>query len=202
VRVADAAEKYIAGSPAETFSGRLPNAGAIRRGFLWILHVRGPGRRGRHPAIQQVRRPHLAGGTRIPGYPQAGSATIAAHALCECWFEVRFGTDEGERRAYLTLDYGHSNRGSLIRLDLENSRLVMSETTTYPPGTFTLSGVITERTPTGPAPLEGATIYRAYAVAGRMPLPIGPVSIRFTASTPVPIKCRSPRMAMSRRKAR
>ena len=100
--------------------------------------------------------------TRIPGYPQVGSVTIGAQALCECWLEVRFGTDEGERRAYLTIDYGHSNPGNLIRLDLENSRLVVSETVTYPPGTFTLSGVVTEVTPTGRAPVEGATIYRAY----------------------------------------
>lgn len=100
--------------------------------------------------------------SRIPGYPQVGSVTIGAQPLCECWLEVRFGTEEGERRAYLTIDYGHYNPGKLIRLELENGRLGMSETATYPPGSFTLSGIVTEVTPTGRVPVEGAKIYRAY----------------------------------------
>jgi hypothetical protein len=33
--------------------------------------------------------------------------------ICEegCGFEVRFGSENGERRAYLTIDYGHDNPG-------------------------------------------------------------------------------------------
>ena len=91
-----------------------------------------------------------------------GRDLVDAQRLCVCWFEVRFGSEGGERRAYLTADYGHYNPASLIRLDLVGGQLVMAQTGEYPPGTYTLSGVVTEATSAGQVPVEGATVYRAY----------------------------------------
>ena len=51
-----------------------------------------------------------ADGTRFAGY-SVGGTFINADTLCKCRFEVRFGTNDGERRAYLTADYGHENPG-------------------------------------------------------------------------------------------
>jgi len=101
-------------------------------------------------------------GTVFTGYGVAGGLTIEAQGLCACWLEVRFGIEGGERRAYLTADYGHSNRGSVIRLEVAGAQLAMTETEFYPPGTFTLSGVVTEATPNGQVPLEGVTVSRLY----------------------------------------
>ena len=37
---------------------------------------------------------------------------------------------------------------------------VVTQTELYPPGSPTLSGVVTEAMPTGPAPVAGVTVYR------------------------------------------
>ena len=98
----------------------------------------------------------------IKGYSVAGPYYIAAEALCDCWLEIRFGATDGGRRAYLTADYGHFNPGTLIALALNNGSLAMTQSDAYPPGTDTLSGIISERTPAGVIPVEGADVYRAY----------------------------------------
>lgn len=99
--------------------------------------------------------------THLPGYPVQG-ISINAERVCACWFEVRFGTKDGERRAYLTADYGHDNPGTVVDLEVAGGALVVSRTNVFPPGTFTMSGVVTEATPTGPAPLEDVDVWRAY----------------------------------------
>ena len=57
-----------------------------------------------------------ADGRRFSGYPVSG-IYVNAEKLCACWFEVRFGTVNGERRAYLTADYGHDNPGTLLDIE-------------------------------------------------------------------------------------
>jgi hypothetical protein len=103
----------------------------------------------------------VADGTRVPGYRAQGSY-VPAEGLCACWLEVRFGSVAGERRAYLTADYGHDNPGSLIALDLVDGRLAFARTDLFPPGTYTLSGIVTEMTPTGSVPVAGTQIWRGY----------------------------------------
>jgi hypothetical protein len=75
-------------------------------------------------------------------------------------FSIRFGSFEGRRRAYLTQDYGHYNPGTLVAVEVVGGALVVTQTSSYPPGTPTLSGVVTRWTPDGPVPLPGATLYR------------------------------------------
>jgi hypothetical protein len=99
-------------------------------------------------------------GTHLAGYTMDGSYILCGP--CEGWIEVRFGTEDGERRAYLTLDYGHDNPGTLIDLEVADGKLLVSRTDVYPPGTYTLSGMVTEMTSAGPVPLEGATVARGY----------------------------------------
>ncbi len=103
-----------------------------------------------------------ADGTRLPGYSASGGNYIVAEKLCQCWLEIRFGTRDGERRAYLTADYGHYNPGTLVKLEIASGVLVMRESTVYPPGTYTLSGVVTEGTPAGQVAVEGARVSRSY----------------------------------------
>jgi len=102
-----------------------------------------------------------ADGTHLKGYPLT-QTYVAAESLCACWLEVRFGTTNGERRAYLTADYGHSNPGTLISLELTGGSLVMTQSDVYPPGSYTLSGVVTEQTPAGLVPVEDVMISRLY----------------------------------------
>ena len=102
-----------------------------------------------------------ADGTRLSGYPSSGT-TIDAQRACQCWFEVRFGTVAAERRAYLTADYGHSNPGTLVHLEVVNGGLSMTQSGLFPPGSATMSGVITEATAVGPVPIEGAEVWRSY----------------------------------------
>jgi hypothetical protein len=111
-------------------------------------------------------------GTRLPGHYVSGPGhqmpvptpstpmTGAPEASCQCWFVVRFGATAGERRAYLTGDVGHFNPGTLVNLDVTGSALVVSWSERFPPGTYTLSGVITEVTATGLVPLENAEVSR------------------------------------------
>ena len=98
---------------------------------------------------------HYVGG---PGIPFQGN--IAPEASCQCWLVVRFGATNGERRAYMTADVGHSNPGTVVDLEVAGSALVVSWTELFPPGTFTLSGYVTEATATGLAPIENAEVWR------------------------------------------
>jgi hypothetical protein len=107
----------------------------------------------------------MADGTHLPGHFVQGPGTpelrnIAAEQSCQCWLVVRFGTSNGERRAYLTADYGHFNPRTLVALEIAGGALMVSRTETYPPGTYTLSGVVSEATETGPTPIENASVYR------------------------------------------
>jgi hypothetical protein len=110
-----------------------------------------------------------ADGTRLPGYRamshtfSGGTWHFIEGAICSegCAFEVRFGSHDGERRAYLTVDYGHDNPGTVVDVEVHDGRLIVLQTNVFPPGTFTLSGVVTEMTPSGPVPVEGAQVYRA-----------------------------------------
>ncbi len=104
--------------------------------------------------------------TRFPGYSVPAVRSLyspyitPAESLCGCWLEVRFGTKDGERRAYLTAEYGHYNPGTLVDLARTDGGLTMIQTSVYPPGTPTLSGVVTEMTSRGPVPLEGVYVAR------------------------------------------
>ena len=100
-------------------------------------------------------------GTRLPGFPFEQSNYVLCDP-CSGWIEVRFGTEDGERRAYLTVDYGHDNPGTLVDLELVGSTLTVTRTDVYPPGSYTLSGVVTEMTSAGEVPVEGVAVYRGY----------------------------------------
>jgi hypothetical protein len=98
-------------------------------------------------------------GTRLRGYWARGNS-IPAEAACGCWLAVRFGTIGGERRAYFTADYGHDNPGTLVDLQVTGGVLVVKRTSVFAPGTYTLSGVITEATANGPMAVEDAGVWR------------------------------------------
>lgn len=98
---------------------------------------------------------HQVGG---PGHPYFGN--VAPEPSCQCWLTVRFGAADGERRAYMTGDVGHSNPGTIVALEMMGSGLVVSWTDLFPPGTHTLSGVVTEATATGPVPIDNAEVWR------------------------------------------
>ena len=114
-----------------------------------------------------------ADGTRLPGYRVAGGVGGAAYFIegkvCPegCAFEVRFGASGGEKRAYLTVDYGHWNPGTLVDVEVHDGELVVMQTEMFPLGTPTLSGVVSEMTPRGPAPLEGVRISRSLSSGWR-----------------------------------
>lgn len=103
-------------------------------------------------------------GSHLPGHEASGpghpSQSSTPEASCQCWLVVRFGASAGERRAYMTGDVGHSNPGTVVALEIAGGALVVSWTDLFPPGTYTLSGVITEATATGPVPLENAEVWR------------------------------------------
>lgn len=105
-----------------------------------------------------------ADGTRFPGFgfgfPWFPNNYISNLTSCQCEFVVHFGTKDGERRAYLTADYGHDNPDTVLDLEIAGGVLTVGRTDVFPPGTYTLSGVITEVTATGQAPLEGAGVWR------------------------------------------
>ena len=115
-----------------------------------------------------------ADGTRLPGYKVGGgfggtSAYFIEGEICpeRCAFEVRFGASEGEKRAYLTVDYGHWNPGTLVDVEVHDGQLLVMQTEAFPPGTPTLSGLVSEMTPHGPAPLEGVRISRSLSTGWR-----------------------------------
>ena len=100
----------------------------------------------------------VADGRRLPGYAVQGNSISVPG--CACTLAVRFGTQEGERRAYLTADYIHDNPGTLVDLSISGAALTISPTTVFAPGTYTLSGVVTETSENGPIPVEGAGVWR------------------------------------------
>lgn len=111
-----------------------------------------------------------ADGTRLPGYRVTsptptgdGTALFIEGKICpeQCAFEVRFGTRGGERRAYLTVDYVHWNPGTLVDVEVAGGALVVTQTDMYPPGSPTLSGAVSEMTPKGRTPVEGAEVWRS-----------------------------------------
>lgn len=100
----------------------------------------------------------MADGTRLPGFGvQGNSISVPA---CACSLVVRFGTREGERRAYLTADYIHDNPGTLVGLSISGGALTISPTNVFAPGTYRLFGLITETSKNGPRPVEGAGVWR------------------------------------------
>jgi hypothetical protein len=104
-------------------------------------------------------------GTHLPGHAVDGpghrfQGNVAAEASCQCWFVVRFGAMNGERRAYLTADYIHFNPGTVVTLGIAGGALIVSRTDVFPPGTYTLSGIVTEATETGLTPIENVNVYR------------------------------------------
>jgi hypothetical protein len=117
-----------------------------------------------HDAGEQVVRVSVAGeliwfdGTRLPGFSAAGNSVSVP--ACACSLVVRFGSRDGERRAYLTADYIHDNPGTLVSLGIAGASLTITRTTLFAPGTHTLSGVITETSETGSLPVEGAGVWR------------------------------------------
>ena len=104
-------------------------------------------------------------GTHLPGYRvdrccyPAVSSIVGKICVEGCTFEVRFGTKNGERRAYLTADYGHDNPGTLVDVEVSGGALVVTRTSIFVPGSLTLAGAITEVTPAGIVPVEGVAVY-------------------------------------------
>jgi hypothetical protein len=104
-------------------------------------------------------------GTHFPGHQVGGHnnqlpGNVPPELSCQCWLVVRFGAADGERRAYMTADVGHSNPGTLVDLEITGSLLAVSWTDRFPPGTYTLSGFVTEATPTGLIPIENVDVER------------------------------------------
>jgi Carboxypeptidase regulatory-like domain len=106
-----------------------------------------------------------ADGTHLPGHVVQGpgyqpGGNYAGEPSCQCWLVVRFGASNGERRAYLTADYIHFNPGTLVALDVVGGAVIVSRTSVFPPGTYTLSGIVTEATENGLMPIENVNVYR------------------------------------------
>jgi hypothetical protein len=109
-----------------------------------------------------------ADGTRLSGYyvttvtGSHGVVTYITGSICDesCVFEVRFGASGGERRGYLTVDYGHDNPGTLVDLAVVDGRLRVSPTDTFAPGSYTLSGAVTELVNGRVVPVADVAVYR------------------------------------------
>jgi hypothetical protein len=118
-----------------------------------------------------------ADGTRLPGFkvltlPLATGPCYLVSipgTTCSqgCSFEVRFGTKDGQKRAYLTVDYIHDNPGTLVDVELVNGALVVTQTNEFPPGSPTLSGILTELTPSGLVPVSGVNVHRGVTTGWR-----------------------------------
>lgn len=109
--------------------------------------------------------------TRLPGFRRLiGPEQGIEGNICipRCAFVVRFGIKDGEQRAYLTVDYHDDNPGTLVDVEFANGALVVTQTELYPPGSPTLSGVVTEAMPTGLAPVAGITVYRGVIAGWRV----------------------------------
>jgi hypothetical protein len=105
-------------------------------------------------------------GTRFPGYAFDSRLHdgVLVHwisgPICPegCSFEVRFGTRNGDRRAYLTIDYGHWNLGTLVDVEPAGGALVATLTEQVPPGSPTVSGSVWEQGRGGRLPVAGAIV--------------------------------------------
>jgi IPT/TIG domain len=95
--------------------------------------------------------------TPLHGYRVRNNRYIDAD-FCRCTIEVRFGTRNSERQAFLTADYGHDNPETILNVELTGGVLTAERSTVYVPGTFLLTGVITEMTDAGPTPVEGVAV--------------------------------------------
>jgi Carboxypeptidase regulatory-like domain len=105
-----------------------------------------------------------ADGRHLPGHSVQGPgyqslSNVAAEPSCQCWLVVRFGASSGERRAYLTADYIHFNPRTVVALEIASGALIVSRTDVFPPGTYTLSGVVTEATE-ALTPIENVVVSR------------------------------------------
>ena len=104
------------------------------------------------------------GGLRLDGYRvtsnqlDEGPVWFIEGKICAegCALEIRWGTLNGERRAYLTADYGHDNPGTLVDVEVSGGSIVARQTERFPPGTFTLAGVV--RDSISQSPVEGADV--------------------------------------------
>jgi len=112
----------------------------------------------------------IADGTHLPGHSALGPGesfvNVAEEPSCQCWLVVHFGASNGERRAYLTADYIHFNPRTVVALEIVRGALMVSRTDVFPPGTYTLSGIVTEATETGLTPIENVAVYRLNQEAG------------------------------------
>jgi Carboxypeptidase regulatory-like domain len=116
-----------------------------------------------------------ADGARLPGYRTTSFIRggqrhhfIEGKVCAEgCAFEVRFGAADGERRAYLTVDYGHDNPGTVVDVEVAGGELLVTQTDVYPPGSPTLSGIVMGMTARGPVPLEGVVVARGISSGWR-----------------------------------
>ncbi|HUP41242.1 MAG TPA: carboxypeptidase regulatory-like domain-containing protein, partial [Vicinamibacterales bacterium] len=59
------------------------------------------------------------------------------------------------------------NPGTLVDVEVRDGALVVNQTATYPPGTPTLSGRVTEMTSTGEVPVAGASVWRSVPAGGQ-----------------------------------
>ena len=105
-----------------------------------------------------------ADGTHLPGHwalaPGDSFASAGEEPSCQCWLVVHFGASNGERRAYLTADYIHFNPRTVVALEIAGATLIVRRTDVFPPGTYTLSGIVTEATEAGLTPIQNASVYR------------------------------------------
>ena len=79
-------------------------------------------------------------GTRFSGY-WANGDTVTADSVCpSCFFLIRFGTRDGERRAYLTWpDFERHGRAdhpapTILDIEVEGGRVVVTDTSVLVPG--------------------------------------------------------------------
>src|SRR6187549_2379287 len=86
----------------------------------------------------------MADGTHLPGYAVDRDSSywgpptyfISGKICVEgCVFSVRFWTRDGQRQAFLTVDYGHDNPGTLVDVNVVGGALVVRQTALFPPGT-------------------------------------------------------------------
>jgi hypothetical protein len=113
-------------------------------------------------AVTQRRKVHL---TRTQFVEQRIEGNICGP---HCAFVVRFGIKDGERRAYLTVDYRHDNPGTLVDVEIANGALVVTQTDLYPQGSPALVGNVTEAKSAGPVPVAGVKVYRGVITGWRV----------------------------------
>ena len=139
------ANSAIADSAIAPTSAGDSDADCVHRAGYRVLHAQRV-----HDVQEQVLQLNTAGeliwtadGTHLSGYRvdrYPGVSYIVGKICAEgCAFKIRFGTKDGQRRAYLTADYGHDNPGTLVDVEVSGGELVVTRTNIYVPGSFTLS---------------------------------------------------------------